>query len=66
MELESVALRSWHLIEKHDLNFFILRCLVIGLLCLPSGMGITWESLGNHMGLKTLLFSLHRGKAFGR
>jgi hypothetical protein len=66
VESESVSLRSWPLIEERDLHFFILRCSVVGSLFLPSEMGITWESLGNHMGLKTLLFPLQRGKAFGR
>ena len=65
VESESVSLRSWPLIEERDLHFFILRCSVVGSLFLPSEMGITWESLGNHMGLKTLLVPLHGGD-FGR
>ena len=51
VESESVSLRSWPLIEERDLHFFILRCSVVGSLYLPSEMGITWESLGNHLGI---------------
>ena len=41
VESESVSLRSWPLIEERDLHFFILRCSVVGSLCLPLEMGIT-------------------------